>query len=778
MSTSELTTAPVHLTREGQIFRLVSAWNPTITDRLRTLPYAAWDGESRSWTCEVCDVSVEELKRMYVEQLVAVWAEDLFEPGEAIPVLKPAILRAGSTKRPFVVHTARRDDALFATLRSLPGYSWNQTSKACTYPAHAAAALSELAERGILADPQQLLQRAGVTVTFDGRRGRFKVLGGPPQAQPQFDRHFPTQDPMALWRERGVEVSFLDDFSAEVYAGEIARRGDGIRPASMTMDLYPYQAQDVAYVVARTGSAILHQPGIGKTAIAVGAGAELLDREAVSRVVFVCPSSIRTQVGREIVRFTRWTDDDVVVIGGDKQKREAAYARAKTAPWLVVHYDILQRDKEFLKGLCAESFMVFDEAHKLKSPKAARTKAAKLLVGRSARRVAMTGTPVENDPGEWFSVMGQIAVPMSLGSATEFCNRYQYPGRFGGFEGARNLPELRERSRYHYSRRLKADVAAHLPPLRVQQVVLDPDPAYASALRRVHRDAAKEIAAERVEVAKKRAELSKASSVSIEEAMAEAAMGAEMTAVSMLRALCSSPRLLAMSESDAAKTLDAAGLTIDADGPKLDELRSLMAELRYARDQRIERATGPATPQDVTGERVVVFTYSRRMADLISERLQTDGITHRLFTGSTSQADRDAAVLAFTDPSSDVTALICTDAAAEGLNLGTCCNLLVNFDVPWSPSILIQRGNRIHRVDGTAPSYLVLNYIIAGTMEAGVLRMLERKADLADAILGEHGGRAATTGRRKAFDVRAMLAEAFQDAKDHNERDADGRAAA
>jgi hypothetical protein len=61
---------------------------------------------------------------------------------------------------------------------------------------------------------------------------------------------------------------------------------------------------------------------------------------------------------------------------------------------------------------------------------------------------------------------------------------------------------------------------------------------------------------------------------------------------------------------------------------------------------------------------------------------------------------------------------------------------------------MIQRANRIHRVDGdVSKKYIVINYTIAKTIEEGIIQMVGQKADLSDAILGEAGSRRATTGR-------------------------------
>jgi SNF2 family DNA or RNA helicase len=122
-----------------------------------------------------------------------------------------------------------------------------------------------------------------------------------------------------------------------------------------------------------------------------------------------------------------------------------------------------------------------------------------------------------------------------------------------------------------------------------------------------------------------------------------------------------------------------------------------------------------------------------------------------LYTGHSTTTQRDEAVKAFTTKSPESngpTVFIATDAASEGLNLGKECSTLVNFDLPFKPSTIIQRSNRIHRVDGDVnKKYLVINFTIAKTLEEGILNMVGAKADIADAILGEAGTRRETTGR-------------------------------
>lgn len=725
---------PIMLSRSGQQLELSFSYNQSLVERIKQyLWYATFNRTTRTWSVQLCAHNVTTLRAMFHEGLTDVSVDDLIDTGEAVPDLPPALLRPGSTRRPFLVVMGARDDRLYSRLRSIPGAVWERGAGGMSYKEMAASALMELVARGVVADPGGLLSPADVTISFDARTGAY-VVHGDPRAQRAFDQKFPGVDVFGVWKARGIDVAFDSPFSEEVYRGELARVGDGLNPVGLHLPLYPYQAQTVAVGIERSGLGIFDAPGLGKTASAIAIGHELVNnRKEIPRVVIVAPGAVRTQWALEITRFTG--NEDVTVVKGDAKQRQAAYVQAAEARWLVVNYDVIHRDLKHLTELVGGCLLVADEAHRLKSPTAKRTKAARQLAVRAARRLALTGTPVENEPGEWYSVLSGFAIPGLFGTPTDFFNRYQFPGRFGGYEGARNLHELRSRSAVHYVRHTKSQVAAHLPPLRIQPYPIDPDPPYAAALLRAHREAREEIKARALE---------RRGATGHEEEQ-DIATGAEMTAVGMLRLLCSSPRLVAESDSEAAEALRSKGLVPDQDGPKVDELRTMAIEAQAA------------------GERLVVFSFSRRMVELVSARLVEDGVRHVTFTGETKAEERDAAVAAFTTPPTTEnpgpTVFLATDAGAEGLNLGRCCSTVVNLDIPWTPARLEQRANRIHRVDTAHEACLVVNMTLRGTLEQGILRMVEHKADLADAIFGERGGRRKTTGRGGRSIFEEALAE-------------------
>jgi hypothetical protein len=1057
------------------------------------MAYARFDGETTSWTCQVCTQSVDTLRQWYYEGLLSTSVDDLVGDGEELVTVLPAVLRQGSAKRPYRVVMVLNTPALYARLHGITGSVWEKSTNAqsyWSYPSGSSAALVELVAKGVLEDPDNILNPGDVTVVFDNRTGRFGVTvderahGAFERLFPDldkatewgvlalgaFERSFPARDVVARWRDRGFNVAFANEFTEETYRGELARARPAPQIEGFKTELWPYQAESVAVSLERTGFGIFHEMGIGKglahgttvmcpsgavriedisvgdrvigssgratrvhgvyprgtlpvykvefndrtsvtvdgdhlwavqsvqnghrhpdswlvkstselmenlvdgagnckwkiplvkpvhfkkgkplaldpyllglllgdgdmkgrtaytscddelvghvrrllppgavlthltrceygikgdgtvhgnplttalrqlglfgansytkfipesylyaspadrlallrglmdtdgnaghkganeyvsasgaladgvvlltqslggtarrsvktvngrayhrvyvklmecpfllarkaqawvpptkyppnrniksitacgaaevtciavdapdelfvtegfvvthnTVVALAAGHELLhNRGSVPRVVVVVPGSIRSQWREEIERFS---EGAIVVIDGNLKRRKALYEEAANAQWLIVSYSVLARDRKLLAPLVAGSLLIVDEAHRLKNPTAQRTKAVRALGERAARRLALTGTPILNDPGEWYSIISGFVAPGCFGSPTDFLTRYTYPNRWGGFEGARELKELRERSATYYTRYTKAEVATHLPPLRIQHWGLDVDPAYKAALTRAHREARLEIRDAALDKAVRSGRLG----ILDGELRAELQTGAEMTAVGMLRLLCLSPRLVAASDSAAAEALITAGLVPDEDGPKVEKLLDIARETQ------------------ANGERVVVFSSSKRMIYLLADRLEQAKVRYVTFTGDTNQEDRETARLAFiaapTEENPGPTVFLATDAGGEGLNLGAQCSLLVNMDIPWTPGVLAQRSSRIHRMDGTSAHYLVINLTLNGTVETGIMRMVESKVDIADAVLGEGGGRGRTTGRagRSIFEV-------------------------
>lgn len=694
--------------------RLALTFDPSsnLDSIAQQLPYAT-EVSPGNWTVALCYESASVLLGLHRQGTVSTHMPSLIGQADAYPSCHDGmVLPYRSEKYPHAVWPAWHETD--PALSRIPGGYERSKTPGLVYPYTSGGAIARLVYDGALSDSRGVFPHADAVVGYDISTGEF-FTSGDPRVEQSMQRFFPDKDVVAAAREHGVDVQFTDRFSEEVYRGEIARHGDGLQPEGITVTLFPYQRTAVAQLMERTGLGIFLAPGLGKTLVAIAAGQELLNRGLVSRIVITPPGAVAPQWEDEILRFTGVDPSNVVRVHGTPKARAKALEAAEGAQWVIVHHDLLTREYDSTSTLVKESALVFDEAHKGANPGTKRSKAMAELARLADRRISMTGTPVLNTVAEWFSVLGKLTIPGLFGTGAEFCSRYQYADSYGnGYTGARRLDELAARSAAHFVRHTKEEVATHLPPLQVKHMPVVLDPRYRKLLTHAHLNAADEL-------------------TSHYDHIEDSEAVGQMTAYGMLRALCSSPRLLHDSDSAGAKTLVGVGAIPDEDGPKVDKVRQIAKAM-----------------QD-RGERIVMFTYSRTLVKVIAERFEEDGIRFVTYHGETSDKDREAAVKAFQGASGngdDPTVFLATDAAAEGLNLGHQCATLLNIDLPWTAGRLDQRYNRIHRVDGTHSSYLVVNMTIDGTVEVSILRKVESKAGIADVLFGERSAQE-ITGRGK-----------------------------
>ena len=101
--------------------------------------------------------------------------------------------------------------------------------------------------------------------------------------------------------------------------------------------------------------------------------------------------------------------------------------------------------------------------------------------------------------------------------------------------------------------------------------------------------------------------------------------------------------------------------------------------------------------------------------------------------GAWSTIGRDEVKRRFREGEADL--LLCTDAAAEGLNFQF-CGALVNYDMPWNPMRVEQRIGRIDRLGQAHPAIRIVNLHYAGTVETDVYRALRTRINLFESVVG------------------------------------------
>ena len=163
---------------------------------------------------------------------------------------------------------------------------------------------------------------------------------------------------------------------------------------------------------------------------------------------------------------------------------------------------------------------------------------------------------------------------------------------------------------------------------------------------------------------------------------------------------------------------------------KLDELRAILRELRGPRGGK---------------RQAMVFSQYTDTIDFLREELAKDRALRLMcFTGRGGEVpvgdgtwraiDRDEAKRRFRAGEADV--LLCSEAAAEGLNFQF-CGALVNYDMPWNPMRVKQRIGRIDRLGQAHATIRIFNLHYEDTVEADIYRVLRERIRLFEGVVGE-----------------------------------------
>ncbi len=494
-------------------------------------------------------------------------------------------------------------------------------------------------------------------------------------------------------------------------ATEVLDRGrgllaPGIAPTAaargLKATLRPYQQQGLDWLQhLRThdvAGVLADDMGLGKTLQTIAHLATEKESGRSDRPsLIVVPTSLVGNWQRELKKFAPHLEV-CVLHGPGRHRRRSAMASADV---VLTTYPLLIRDREQLEAF-EFHYVILDEAQAIKNNRSQASRAVRVL--KSRHRLCLTGTPVENNLDELWSIF-DFLMPGLLGSADRFRDRFRHPIEREGNEAQLEL--LRELVSPFILRRMKESVARELPPKTeiVRPVELDGDQRdlYESIRVAAHAE---------VRSAIRKKGLS-ASTITI------------LDALMKLRQVCCDPRLV-----------------------------SVPSARRVQRSAKVEMFFELLEKQLGEGRRVLVFSQFTQMLALIAQGLQERALKYVQLTGST--VDRNKPVRAFEDGEADVF-LISLKAGGTGLNL-TSADTVIHYDPWWNPAAQAQATDRAYRIGQTRPVF-VYNLIVAGSVEENMLRLQQRKQHLADTILGTPVRRSSSLSEDEIEDLFAPLGE-------------------
>ncbi|MCC7361306.1 MAG: SNF2 helicase associated domain-containing protein [Anaerolineales bacterium] len=485
------------------------------------------------------------------------------------------------------------------------------------------------------------------------------------------DAHLPLLDPLL---EDDPDLSLPADLQAR---RERLRQFAGIAaqptPASFQGELRPYQRHGVDWLnflnEYKFGGILADDMGLGKT-IQVLAFLQLLKERADgaprAATLLVVPKSLIANWQREAERFTPGLRF-LPYVGNVRIKDPAAFAGHDV---VLTTYGTMLRDVELLRSYTFH-YIVLDESQAVKNPVAKSARAARLL--RAEHRLALTGTPVENNSLELWSQFAFLN-PGLLGGVDYFRKAFAAPIEAHGDEAAART--LRSLVYPFILRRTKDQVAPELPPRTERVIYADLDPAQKKLYDRTR--------------ARYQAELLNL----IEREGLNDARFKILEGLLRLRQIAIHPRLVEGRYSGGAPKLDLL----------IETLETLQAE----------------------DHKVLVFSQFVAMLKLVRQALDLRSLKYLYLDGRT--LDRQARVDQFqTDPAYPFF-LISLKAGGVGLNL-TAADYVIHLDPWWNPAVEMQASDRAHRIGQDKPVF-IYKLIARDTVEEKILQLQEKKRAL------------------------------------------------
>ena len=455
-------------------------------------------------------------------------------------------------------------------------------------------------------------------------------------------------------------------------------------PAELGGTLRPYQARGFSWLAFLQqwglGACLADDMGLGKTIQTLALLQRLWSSGKKMPSLLICPTSVVNNWAREAEKFT--PELPLMVHHGLDRKKGAAFRRLASSQALVISsYGLLQRDMAVLKDI-SWGGVILDEAQNIKNPETKQAKAARAIP--AAYRIALTGTPVENNVGDLWSLMDFLN-PGFLGSQQEFRKRFFMPIQTGRDpEAATRLKRL---TAPFLLRRLKTDtsIISDLPdkvemkefcPLTKEQASL-----YAAVLEDLNR--------------------------TLYEVDGIQRKGIILATLSRLKQVCNHPAHFLGDNS-----------AIDGRSGKLARLTEMLEEILPV------------------GDKALVFTQFKEMGHILKAHLQdTLGREVLFLHGGVARKARDRMIERFQgDAQAPPIFILSLKAGSTGLNL-TAANHVFHYDRWWNPAVENQATDRAFRI-GQHRNVLVHKFVCSGTLEEKIDAMIERKKEISDAVVG------------------------------------------
>nr|CCA14266.1 hypothetical protein SORBIDRAFT_03g009030 [Albugo laibachii Nc14] len=505
-------------------------------------------------------------------------------------------------------------------------------------------------------------------------------------------------------KESGCEQNGQVNRGFEYYQpGDVYLTDSGLAvPTYIYAQLYPHQRQCLEWLhwlhERNTGGILGDEMGLGKTVEIVAYVAAMHGAHRLRSVLLLCPASVLLQWTRE---FHKWypkmritllhsTGSGVVLSNKsytelvheivENHRREDTSQQADnftgTGGVILTTYENARQNQQLLLNIDWD-YVVLDEGHRIRNPDADISLVCKQF--RTVHRLILTGTPIQNHLRELWSLF-DFVYPGKLGTLPTFEDEFVLPIKTGGYANASKMQVvmaykcalvLRDVINPYMLRRTKKEIQDTLElPEKMEHILFCRLTAYQH---------------DQYEAYLRSPEVARVLSYELR----------PFRAISTLRHLCNHPDLVKRAGDEASRSENFGSIE------KSGKMLVLCKILAMWKDQ---------------GHRVLLFTQTRMMLDILERLMEHLGYNHCRLDGSTPVKERQRLLDKFNDAESGIFIfLLTTRAGGIGINLAG-ANRVVIFDPDWNPSTDMQARERSWRI-GQIKQVTIYRLITSGTIE-------------------------------------------------------------
>lgn len=422
------------------------------------------------------------------------------------------------------------------------------------------------------------------------------------------------------------------------------------------------------------GGILADEMGLGKSLQTITFIKQILKEKPLAKIIIVVPTALVYNWEKEFAKFAPQLK--YVAVSDTVAKRQEIFANKDKYNIFITSYGLIRNDKDEYEDMNFE-LCVVDEAQNIKNYQATMTREIKKIKAKC--KIALTGTPVENNVTELWSIFDFI-MPGYLNSVVKFREKYNI--KDVDEKGLEVLNNLSNQIKPFILRRKKSDVVKSLPKKIENKIYIDLPDKQKMLYMKVLKDTKKEM------------------DEMIRDGGFEKSRMKILQLLMKLRQICIDPSVMYENYT--------------GDRVKIDELLRVVKE-------SIDN-----------NHKILIFSSFKRVLDNVKELFAKNNITYYMIDGSVKSKDRMNMVDKFNNDDTNCF-LITLKSGGTGLNL-TGADTVIHLDIWWNPQVENQATDRAHRI-GQTKTVSVIKLVTKGTIEERIIELQDKKKILSENLI-------------------------------------------